>query len=42
MSKLTDSYENGACPDCGLDIGEDSVDGSECENCGHVFYEETE
>lgn len=40
MSALTESYENGECPDCGLAISELHEDGSECENCGHVFYEQ--
>lgn len=40
MSLLIESYEQGECPDCGLKIKESSVDGDECENCGHVFYEE--
>ena len=32
------SYANGECPDCGLVIPDDVVDGAECVNCGHVFY----
>jgi len=38
MSKLTEAYEDGRCPDCCEDIPEDAIDGSNCLNCGHVFW----
>ena len=34
---VADDYNDGACPDCGEDIPPTAVDGSECDNCGHVF-----
>lgn len=37
MHNVRDDYENGECPDCGLDIPVDAVVGSACENCEHVF-----
>ena len=36
---IKDNYPEGECPDCGDPIPTDVVDGGECENCGHVFYE---
>jgi len=30
-------YENGECPDCCDPIPDDTPDGGNCENCGHVF-----
>lgn len=33
------NYEGGVCPDCGESIPDDAVNGSECDNCGHVFYD---
>jgi hypothetical protein len=35
---IVDSYEDGVCPDCGEPIPQDVEEGSECVNCGHVFY----
>lgn len=32
------NYEGGVCPDCGEAIPDSAVDGSDCSNCGHVFY----
>lgn len=40
-SAVKGSYENGACPDCGYEIPNDVQDGDRCENCPHVFYDET-
>jgi hypothetical protein len=37
-NQVKDSYEGGACPDCGEDIPDDIVEGGECNNCGHVFW----
>lgn len=43
MVKVADSYVNGECPDCGETIPKDAQEGSNCENCGHVFWvEETD
>ncbi len=39
MNKVKNSYEDGVCPDCQEDIPDDIVEGGECSNCGHVFYE---
>lgn len=36
---IKDNYKNGECP-CGKPIHDDIIDGSKCENCGHVFYQE--
>jgi hypothetical protein len=38
ITDLKDSYENGECPDCGQSISSYAVNGSECLNCGHVFW----
>ena len=38
MTKIQDAYEDGVCPDCQEEIPEDTVDGEECKNCGHVFW----
>ena len=35
---VRDSYEDGECPDCGLPIPENVVDGESCQNCSHIFY----
>jgi hypothetical protein len=35
---IINSYEDGVCPDCGLEIPSNVVDGGECLNCGHIFY----
>jgi len=32
------NYTDGICPDCNLPIPEDAENGSECVNCGHVFW----
>jgi DNA-directed RNA polymerase subunit RPC12/RpoP len=32
------SYADGKCPDCGRTIPAKAVEGSECSNCGHVFW----
>jgi hypothetical protein len=34
---VRDEYEDGNCPDCEEPIPDDAVEGSDCENCGHVF-----
>jgi rubredoxin len=31
------SYQDGVCPDCGLEIPLEAVAGQACQNCGHVF-----
>ena len=31
------SYQDGVCPDCGLEIPLEVVAGQACQNCGHVF-----
>jgi rubredoxin len=31
-------YQDGVCPDCSDHIPEDTVNGGECFNCGHVFW----
>jgi hypothetical protein len=36
------NYIDGVCPDCNLPIPEDAENGSECVNCGHVFWECTQ
>ena len=38
MFNVAQSYEDEKCPDCGEEIPLTAVDGSECNNCGHVFY----
>jgi len=38
MNTIKDSYPEGVCPDCGVLIPDNTVDGTECKNCGHVFY----
>lgn len=41
MRKLTavqQNYHNAECPDCGNPIPRSATDGSECRNCGHVYY----
>lgn len=38
MDAIKDNYPEGICPDCGTLIPDDSVDGTECKNCGHVFH----
>ena len=38
MNKVQDAYEDKKCPDCSEDIPNDVDEGSECSNCGHVFY----
>lgn len=47
MSDIRDNYPNGECPDCGEPIPSDAdflndPEGQDCENCGHVFYSETQ
>ena len=39
---IKDCYTDQECPDCGDPIPDDMVDGGECKNCGHVFYDEYE
>ena len=34
------SYDDGVCPDCGLEIPDDVVEGQGCANCEHAFYKE--
>jgi hypothetical protein len=38
---VRDTYPDGACSDCGEPIPVDAGAGSECANCGHVFWEDT-
>lgn len=38
---VRNSYPNKECPDCGENIPYDVIDGEECENCGHIFYDES-
>jgi hypothetical protein len=38
LTALQESYSYAECPDCGEGIPDDAVDGSSCENCGHVFW----
>lgn len=40
VNPIKDSYDNGECPDCGLEIPNTVEDGDSCTNCGHVFYGE--
>ena len=39
---IIDNYTNGACPDCDRKISKNVFEGSECTNCGHVFYSASE
>lgn len=32
------SYPKAECPDCGTHIPKSATNGSECKNCGHVFW----
>lgn len=36
--KVIDSYKDGRCPDCCLEINYSVQEGEACVNCGHVFY----
>ena len=38
MNIIKNSYDGGACPDCGLTIEDDVKTGDGCYNCGHAFY----
>ena len=38
MNKVKASYEGGVCPDCQEEVPNNAKEGSECSNCGHVFY----
>lgn len=33
------AYDNASCPDCQESIPKTAVNGSECKNCGHVFWD---
>jgi hypothetical protein len=35
---MRDAYDDGECPDCGEQIPSDAEEGSDCSNCGHVFW----
>lgn len=37
-AEIIASYEDGVCPDCGETIPVNVVNGSQCDNCEHVFY----
>jgi len=37
FGNVKDEYENGVCPDCQEEIPDGAIEGSDCENCGHVF-----
>jgi DNA-directed RNA polymerase subunit RPC12/RpoP len=39
-NNIIQSYRHDRCPDCGLRIPENTDEGNECEECGHVFWEE--
>ena len=39
-NQVKNSYPNGICPDCSLDIPGNATEGSECINCGNVFWNE--
>lgn len=39
MTPIQEAYEDGTCPDCGEPIPDSAVEGDECVECGHVFYE---
>ena len=41
MNLIKESYPNGECPSCWLDIPNDVANGESCVNCGHVFAPET-
>lgn len=38
LTEIQSQYENAECPECGEPIPDTAVDGSECVNCGYVFY----
>ena len=40
LTELQASYDDAECPDCGEAIPDVAVNGDECSNCGHVFYED--
>ena len=35
--KIIRSYDEGLCPDCGVGIPNEVVQGQACFNCGHIF-----
>ena len=35
---ISEEYESGLCPDCNLSIPNNAVEGDECINCGHVWW----
>ena len=37
-NKIKESYEDGVCPDCQENIPHNVVNGTNCSNCGHIFY----
>jgi hypothetical protein len=37
-----DCYEGGICPDCENRIPKNTLEGENCEYCGHVFYKQHE
>ena len=36
---IKNDYPDGVCPDCAEPIPADAEEGSECGNCGHIFFE---
>jgi hypothetical protein len=42
MNRVKAAYEDGICPDCGIDIPDDVEEGEGCKNCGHVFWSDDE
>ena len=41
-SSLIKTIYNNECPDCGDSISENVLNGDQCENCGFIFWLETE
>ena len=39
IETIKDGYPDGVCPDCGEEIPDDAMEGEECCNCGHVFWD---
>lgn len=38
MNAIKNNYPDGVCPDCRTLIPDNTIDGNECKNCGHVFH----
>lgn len=39
LTEVQKAYEKAECPDCGTPIPKSAVNGSNCKNCGHVFWD---